>query len=467
MANQIIQRPKYSILPVGQDIIFTITNDSVLANYYNVKIIAEVFIDNTFINFTTTPLAGTFKITPNNAGSAIFNFRPVLESFVKPSNTGFNNLQSVSSYKTVAYEANNPQPIHLIDKYCLNTSLVKYFAVKFTIEGSTEPNGTPIKISGNTASSSVFNFFDGYVKQDDPLTNVGGDVGLDIAKFYTSTYGLRTALSNAPTTQSAKVGDYGTLAFIDTDRDINKISLKYYNAAGILQDSENVVNSYLFGGIDVSNGTAQERIFFYGAFPANLRNWSTKFQALVTAGTIQGGYYTIQGLNVSGSDITALYRINVLCDDLKNYESIRLTWLNQWGTWDYYTFTKKSVKSISTSKSTYNQLQGTWNEKFYQINGYKGGKKNFRVNAVEKITINTDFVSETETEWFEELINSTEVYVVNSFDDIDDTATITNKYIEPVRLMTSSYTKKTIANDKLIQYTFEVEKSKTQRTQSV
>jgi len=42
-----------------------------------------------------------------------------------------------------------------------------------------------------------------------------------------------------------------------------------------------------------------------------------------------------------------------------------------------------------------------------------------------------------------------------------------NQYVVPVRLSTSSHTIKTVANDKLIQYTFEVEKSKTLRTQSV
>jgi len=42
-----------------------------------------------------------------------------------------------------------------------------------------------------------------------------------------------------------------------------------------------------------------------------------------------------------------------------------------------------------------------------------------------------------------------------------------NQYVTPVRFTTSSFTKKTVANDKLIQYTFEVEKSKTLRTQSV
>ena len=44
---------------------------------------------------------------------------------------------------------------------------------------------------------------------------------------------------------------------------------------------------------------------------------------------------------------------------------------------------------------------------------------------------------------------------------------ITNKYIEPVSVTTASIKRKTRANDKLISYSFTVEKSKTQRTQSV
>ena len=34
-----------------------------------------------------------------------------------------------------------------------------------------------------------------------------------------------------------------------------------------------------------------------------------------------------------------------------------------------------------------------------------------------------------------------------------------NRFTEPCTLTTSSYTKKTIGNDKLIQYSFEIEKS--------
>ena len=114
-------------------------------------------------------------------------------------------------------------------------------------------------------------------------------------------------------------------------------------------------------------------------------------------------------------------------------------------------------------------MSGTWNETTLAINGYQGGRKNFRVNTSERIKMNTDFVTEAEGVWLEELINSPEVYILNGFDDTEVAPynTITNKYVEPVTLTTSSYTKKTRANDKLMQYTIEVEKSKNRRTQAV
>ena len=86
---------------------------------------------------------------------------------------------------------------------------------------------------------------------------------------------------------------------------------------------------------------------------------------------------------------------------------------------------------------------------------------------MERISMNTDFVSEDFNTMFEELINSPEVYMLSEYEDITETFSALNQYVTPVRLTTSSFTRKTIANDKLIQYTFEVEKSKTLRTQAV
>ena len=58
--------------------------------------------------------------------------------------------------------------------------------------------------------------------------------------------------------------------------------------------------------------------------------------------------------------------------------------------------------------------------------------------------------------------------MLNGFDSTETApyTTITNKYVEPVLLTTSSYIRKTIANDKLMQYTFDLERNTTQRTQT-
>ena len=66
----------------------------------------------------------------------------------------------------------------------------------------------------------------------------------------------------------------------------------------------------------------------------------------------------------------------------------------------------------------------------------------------------------------EELLNSPEVYIINEYSS-DDSGGIINKYVEPVLLTTSSFTRKTKANDKLIQYTIDVERTTDLRTQSV
>ena len=64
------------------------------------------------------------------------------------------------------------------------------------------------------------------------------------------------------------------------------------------------------------------------------------------------------------------------------------------------------------------------------------------------------------------MINSPEIYLLDGF-QTDINNSLLNQYVTPIRLLTSSFTEKTVANDKLIQYTFEIEKSLTLRTQSI
>ena len=482
MAVTIAQEPLYDTLPIGQQVIFAISEDTIVATKYKVKFIAEVHVRDNNINLSTnTFVIGTFKTTPNNAGVGIFDLRPVLETFVKPDHLG-STFGNGSRYKLTDVT----HPLHLIDKFSLAPNSIKNFAIQFKVEFSDTATGSVIAPgdTGNTnnASNSIqYRMFNGVLQYDDALTLgkidasgslvAGNNYGYNLESFYLDD--ILTPgkfLSNAPTTQYARLTDYGTLPFFNflpnpsssgSDR-VTQIRFKYYSSSGIL-NQEVLDNNWTNGSNTIVGSQVHNRLVFCGAFPANLRGWSTMFRGLVTADVLS--YYTVVAEDAAG-EVSELYTINIICPNERGYEGIRLTWLNQWGVWDYYTFNKKSVRSISTNRTSYTQLGGTWNESTFKINGYKGGNKNFRVNSSEKIKLNTGFVTEAEGLWFEELINSTEVYIVKEF-STDVAGTITNKYIDPVVVTTSSYVKKTIANNKVMQYSIEIEKSKMQRTQSV
>ena len=470
MATIIEQEPLYTVLPVGQQVMFTVSNSIIVANQFNVKFGAEIHISNTPINLSVADdLIAVVKTTPNNKGVGIFDLRPFLESYVSPDYLGWTDGTNSSSYKAIPFSNDSPNSIHIVDKYARSESGIKYFAIQFFVEASATANGIPDRVTGSSANSSQYTFFNGVIQFDDMLNVLNNDYGYDLTLFNltgaASTEGK--FLSNAPITQEAQISDYGTLSFLNlTDSDIRNITFTFKNSAGATLGTEVVVQTTANGGAQPITSNTTNQLLYIGAFPGNLDNWSTTFKT--HKASISS--YTIQAKNAAGAAASQEYTINIICPansvNQKGFEGIRLCWLNQWGAWDYYTFNKKSVKSLTTNRATYSQQSGTWNSETYMIHGYKGGKKNFRVNSTEKIVMNTSFVDEAIGVWFEELMNSPEVYVLEGY-QTDITNSALNTYVQPVRLITSTYTRKTIANDKLMQYTFEVEKSKMKRTQYI
>ena len=463
MATTIEQKPLLAVLPVGQDVIFTVSNSPIVSGETRVKIIAEVYIDTNPIVVASSSPVGTFKTTPNNAGVGMFNFSPIIESFVKSDNSGL--LQS--KYKTTL-ASDRPFSLHIVDKYSRNENSVRYIAINFTTEyldnDPTSSTFGDIILDGTADVSEELTVYNGYVKNSDVLLLQNSNFGFNFVPFTLNPSGNGRFLTNAPIVQYATKNDYGTLAMTTN----GLLELAYIRFTYTKTDGttivEQVLRNFTNGAYTSATSNSRSVFIYIGCYPGNLRNWSGTFQALIAAGTLES--YTVQCFNSSNQALSESIKINLLCPNLKGYEPIRLTWLNQYGTWDYYTFNMKSAKTISTKGSTYQQLEGTWNKSVYRADSFKGGKKAFRVNATEKIKMNTDFVNESESEWFEDLINSPEVYILEGY-KTDVVLSALNKYVTPVRLTTSSYTKKTIANDRLMQYTFEVEKTKTLRTQSV
>jgi len=488
MATTIEQKPLYGdanngIMPVGQQIIFTLKNDAIVQNYYNVKFRAEVHVGISSINLSVADdLVATFKTTPNNQGRGIFDLGSLLENYVNADNLG-NFAGHGSTYKGQGY-SDLRHPIHIIDEYCRSRNSIRYFAVQFSVEGSATATGAVTTLNNQTVNSVQYTIFNGVLQRDNYLTLDSNDYGydLDAAKLY-SAYGTGNKfLTNMPTTLTAGKNDYGTISFLNflpstSSANPNKltyIQVKYFDASGSFTGNLNYGQFWSNGGSS-NLDDIYSHLLFLGIYPGNISNLNATFRAALDANNVS--YYTITGYtSISapsgssyGSPATDIYTVNINCPDLKGFESIRLCWLNQWGTWDYYTFNKKSTRSLNTNKSTYTQTRGTWNSSSLAQFGFMGGRKNFRVNTTESIQMNTDYIAEENSEWFEELINSPEVYMLNGYDSTETvpTNTITNKYVEPVLLTTSSFVRKTVANDKLIQYTFEVEKNHTRKTQTV
>ena len=471
MAVSVIEQfPTGTYIPVGMDMIFVVSNQTAVANQTRVKFCVDVHIDQNVPNpSNNNSLIGTFKTTPNNAGVGMFNLRNVVENYVKADNMAAEN----SAYKLTNTDDENPHPLHLIDKYSMNDNTLRLLACKFYVEYldtvATSANfNKVVPDTGSEVNSALFAVFNGYLKYSDELVGLSGfnGFGYDMSRFVMNS-DTDNFLTNAPTTQYANYDDYGTLAFLPFTN-VKRIKLSYYNSSGSLLSSEIVTLNATNGAFNTYGNFSGKEILYFGCFPANLRNWSTVFNGGAVGNAIIGGYIEVQAFKTTPSltPVSEIVKIYVNCPNQKGYEPIRLCWLNQWGAWDYYTFTLKSTKTISTQGSTYTQLQGTWNESLYKVDGYKGGKKSFRVNATENIKMNTDYVTENENVMFEELINSPEIYQLQGF-QTDAANSLLNQYVTPVRLKTSSFTKKTVGNDKLIQYTFEVEKTKMLRTQSI
>tara|TARA_Y100000004_G_scaffold129122_1_gene145520 strand:- start:240 stop:1694 length:1455 start_codon:yes stop_codon:yes gene_type:complete len=484
MATEIIQQPLYTFVPVGQELIYTVANPTQVATKKQVKFVAEVYISADVPPTMTgsTNKVATFKTTPNNAGVGMFDFREVIETFVKADHLAYERAE----YKEVLITSNDYVPIHLIDKGSRAANSIKYLGIKFSTERFSSVSNSLIQY--DEFNSEIKKIFNGYLSYSEQLRQGTGAeqyyYGYNMKRFNLNGT-AKEFLTNAPDTQYANQGDYGTAAIM---LGINGIAPATDGAVRIKFTYFTYLSgsSSEFYNIDASNGgpasnsqisLIYNNILFFGVFPGNLQNWSTMYNGIGT----DIDYYTYKIEGVGGVDLSKEYTIKVNCPESipggssafpvtpkKGYEPIRLCWLNQWGAWDYYTFTLKSTKTIMTKGTTYNQLGGSWNNNVYRYQMHKGGKKNFRVNATEKLKINTDYITEEDAVWLEELMNSPETYMILKGYDVSEASTsILNDYMCPVRLLTKSYVRKTVANDKLIQYTFEIEKSKILRTQSI
>jgi len=141
---------------------------------------------------------------------------------------------------------------------------------------------------------------------------------------------------------------------------------------------------------------------------------------------------------------TITYNIDEECS---KYEGVRLHWLNRLGGYDCMNFNFKSTERTDVRRKNYRQQHHVWNGFSWAYDTMSRGKTEYDIQNSKRITVNTGYLTDSESVWMESLFTSPSVYEERS------------NALYALNIDGRSIIKKTSLNDKLSQYTFELEYS--------
>jgi hypothetical protein len=223
----------------------------------------------------------------------------------------------------------------------------------------------------------------------------------------------------------------------------------------ILLDDGNKYDYVVPETIVYTGDQAEDRIKLFPSGVANLKNW------LVAQGSsldvVNSDWYKIQLLDTFENVIDE--RKFVPTCEIK-YEPIQLAYISKYGTWNYATFFKRSEETIDVTSQQYRTITGNVQDGAYRYGLHNPMYKKYNTNGKRRLTINSGFVAEEFKEVMEQIMLSEYVLVVADSTVTKDGSTYTytaqNGTIA-ANVSTNSLVKKKSVNDKLIDYTLDLE----------
>ena len=328
-----------------------------------------------------------------------------------------------------------------------------YFAASFPLEQARNPGSAYIQpataFDGYTMRNQNSRFLSDAPYQNDPAVASGGNRIIN----YINTY------------------DYHTLAFFNNFDEFESkpiyFEIVYYKADGTIAgngEKHYIENKADNGGFDPEDTSTSDydKLLYFGCGAKNLEESQvaayngSSFVANAAAPSNFTGwvYYSVRACtkyeSLSDADYTSVPYVFVKeSGSCKDYKMRRLAWISSKGGWDYFNFKLKSTRTIEVTRNNYNSILGVYGGEKYAYTNTQRGKRTRNVEAVRKEVINTDWITETQAEFLENLFKSKNVNLVqSSFTD----------YNFPVLITDTSFVKKTNANDRLrIQYTINIE----------
>jgi len=233
-------------------------------------------------------------------------------------------------------------------------------------------------------------------------------------------------LTNAPLSQSVRPGTNSWLYFMTDTNIVSKLVLRTYGSSGTL------LSSYALSNPDTDMSIDTNRFLRVPAGPANAGSaFSTTLDSTI-------GSYTLHLEDGSSNVISEIFifKINT---EITKYTWYRLHFLNKMGGFDSFDFRYVSRSKINITRNNYKKYTGVESGGTWSYASDERGHSQYDTLIQETITINSDWITDEQAAWLEELFTSPAVYLERS-----------DRSLVAINISTNSFEIQKKANDKLI-----------------
>ncbi len=267
------------------------------------------------------------------------------------SGTGLINNLTISSSPTASVAVAASPPLNNRFGFCT------LFGVNNYSYGASYSGSTKTAIKANI-DWQVYN----------KTTNYSGRVLADVNSLW---------LTNAPNTQYIGENEYATLTYYNPS--FATVSVAIIDDLGTVYAANNSKQGLVTLGVGTAN---------YNTFNTGAKSYEVRI--------------------VSSETPTYLIETrNYIIDCRKRPDAIRLMWANRWGGVDYYTFNYITSVRVDAKRSDFDR------NLIYGYTNNDRGITSYKIEDFKSYSVESDLLSEADSEWLAEILSSKEVYMVD------------------------------------------------------
>ena len=403
------------------------------------RYVLEVEIDGTVVS--------TFKQPANPDSVAHFDVQKVLQSYLEP----------------------------YFDETIIKASATPGAHLTYRVNYGTE-TGSVTTIDGSSANKFVINAYDNWRVLNSDLTDFIPEPGSILCESNSNTNARYTRefnfLTNFPeATYKVRPDEFKTLSFYNRIENFNDGTQWGPNEAPffvrITTNTEDVVYTIDDVRTDCTDMTVTHNdnniITTIGAGPKNLESLLTQSYDSYQIRVYSYNYCmttTISDCTDYAEILTDGYLGDVIfsanfevVEDCTPFDFVTLSFLNQYGVKDYFTFDRRNTRTVTSNRNEYNKTLGSWSSTSFTIDQHGRGRTVFSTESTTRMSIQSNWMSDEMSKWLQEAFTSPSVMIYVDGD------------WEPAVIKTTTYEQKTYARNRMFQHSLEVEFANNQKIQ--